>query len=139
MAAPEGPAGRCVQLVLDGEILLFASPLIVEEIREVANRPRIAAKLDLSPARIDQFIESIQVTATLLDEFPEAFTYARDPDDAQYVNLALFAAATVIVSRDNDLLDLMDGSRPEGADFQARFPQLRILTPVRFLKERAGE
>jgi predicted nucleic acid-binding protein len=60
---------------------------------------------------------------------------ARDPDDSHYVNLALAADAKLIVSRDRDLLDLMDNSIPEGLDFQGRFPSLRILDPVAFLRE----
>jgi predicted nucleic acid-binding protein len=81
LAAPNGPAGKCVQLAID-------------------------RKVDL-----------------------------RDPDDAHYVNLALAADARLIVSRDRDLLDLMDSAKPEAAEFQSRFPALRILDPVGFLRE----
>ena len=67
--------------------------------------------------------------------FPETFVYERDPDDAHYVNLALAADAKLIVSRDKDLLDLMDQAKPEGRDFHTRFPTVRILDPVSFLRE----
>jgi len=36
---------------------------------------------------------------------------------------------------DKDLLDLMDSTKPQAADFQDRFPLLRILDPVSFLRE----
>ena len=52
--------------------------------------------------------------------------------------LAVAADAKLIVSRDKDLLDLMDSAKPEAADFQARFPLLRILDPVLFLREIGG-
>ncbi len=81
----------------------------------------------------------IEIVATLLAGFPETFTYQRDPDDAHYVNLALAADAKLIVSRDNDLLDLMDATKPEAAEFQTRYPSLRILSPVGFLREVAAE
>ena len=57
---------------------------------------------------IEEFFQTIQISATILEAFPELFAYARDPDDAHYVNLALAADAKLIVSRDKDLLDLMD-------------------------------
>ncbi|MDP9174026.1 MAG: hypothetical protein M3O30_09195 [Planctomycetota bacterium] len=81
---------------------------------------------------------AIEKAATLLTGFPEVFVYERDPDDAQYINLALAAGAQLIVSRDKDLLDLMDIGRPESAVFQSRFPELRILNPVGFLREMGG-
>lgn len=68
----------------------------------------------------------------------EDVTYDRDPDDAHYVNLALAADARLILSRGKDLLDLMDSTKPEAAEFQKRFPTLRILNPVGFLREVAS-
>jgi predicted nucleic acid-binding protein len=51
------------------------------------------------------------------------------------VNLALVTGSRLIVSRDKDLLSLMDLAQPEGKDFRARFPDLRILNPVAFLSD----
>ena len=45
-----------------------------------------------------------------------------------YLNLALAARVGYLVSRDNDLLDLM-----KDAWFLGKFPQLRIVDPVTFL------
>jgi putative PIN family toxin of toxin-antitoxin system len=135
LAAPEGPAGRCVQLALEGKVSLFISPFVLEELGEVARRPKVVAKLHRVADRIEAFLEAIEIAATLLTGFPEDFSYKRDPDDAHYVNLALAADARLIVSRDSDLLDLMDSSKPEAGEFQKRYPNLLILNPVRFLYE----
>ncbi len=135
LASPNGPAGRCVQLAIDGKVELFLSPTVFEELHDVASRPKVIAKLQLSPDRTQEFIDVIEVTATILAGFPEPFVYERDPDDAHYVNLAVAANANLIVSRDKDLLDLMDSTKRQTADFQERFPQLRILDPVSFLRE----
>lgn len=107
---------------------------MLEELREVASRPKVIAKLGLVPDRVQEFIEAIEIAATVLTGFPEAFAYERDPDDAHYVNLALAADAKWIVSRDKDLLDLTDPTKPESAEFHARFPLLRILSPTAFLR-----
>jgi putative PIN family toxin of toxin-antitoxin system len=135
LASPDGPAGKCVQLVFDGKFDLYLSPTVLEELAEVANRPKVVAKLHLTPNRTQEFLEVIELTATVLVGFPEPFAYRRDPDDAHYVNLAAAAAANVIVSRDKDLLALMDMTDPEAAEFHNRCPRLRILDPVSFLGE----
>lgn len=135
LASPEGPAGQCVQLAIDRKVSLFISPSVLEELREVTSRPKVVTKLRLLTNRVEEFFEAIEVAATLLVGFPEVFSYTRDPDDAQYVNLALAADAKLIVSRDRDLLDLMDVSKVGAAEFQKRFPALRILNPVEFLSQ----
>ena len=135
LGSPEGPAGRCMQLAIDGNVNLFVSPLVLAELRDVASRPKVIEKLHLIADRVEAFFEVIEIAATLLDGFPETFAYQRDPDDAHYVNLAVAADATLIVSRDKDLLDLMDSTKPEAAAFQKNYPALRILTPVGFLRE----
>ena len=37
---PEGPAGRCVSAALNGELTLFVSRFVLDEIRRTANDPR---------------------------------------------------------------------------------------------------
>jgi putative PIN family toxin of toxin-antitoxin system len=135
LAAPDGPAGRCVQLAVDRKVDLFISAFVLEELRRVTSRPKIFAKLHLSAKRVEEFFEVIEITGILLSGFREVFSYPRDHDDAHYVNLALAADARLIVSRDADLLDLMNVAKPEAAEFQRRFPALRILDPVNFLRE----
>ena len=135
LSAPAGPAGHCVRLAISGMVNLFVSTRVLEELREVTGRPRVIAKLHLAADRVEEFFETIELAATLLDGFPEVFVYQRDPDDAHYVNLALAADAKLIVSRDRDLLDLMDLAKPEAAEFQKRYPTIQILDPVGFLRE----
>jgi putative PIN family toxin of toxin-antitoxin system len=135
MSSPCGPAGECVQQAFDHKVELFISSIVIHEFREVAARPKVARKLRLTTESVDLFLHAIEITATLLDEVPEVFTYPRDPDDAHYVNLALAAHATLIVSHDRDLLDLMDANLVESRAFRTRFPDLQIITPVEFLRK----
>src|SRR6476469_4654601 len=102
LAAPGGPSGRCVQLAIDGEVSLFISQTVLEELRDVTSRPKVVAKLHLVAERVEEFLEAIEVAATLIDGFPEIFVYTRDPDDAHYINLAIAADAKLVVSRDKD-------------------------------------
>jgi putative PIN family toxin of toxin-antitoxin system len=111
------------------------SPAVFEALRDVTSRPKVIAKLGLTAERVQEFVEAVEIAATVLTGFPEVFAYQRDPDDAHYVNLAVAADAKLIVSRDTDLLDLMDTTKPEAREFLKRFPRLRILDPVAFLGE----
>jgi len=112
-ASPNGPAGKCVQLAINGDVSLFISSTVLDELRDVTSRPRLMAKLALVDKRVAEFVERLSIAATLLADFPEIFRYSRDPDDAHYVNLALAAGAKLVVSRDKDLLDLMTAVAPE--------------------------
>jgi predicted nucleic acid-binding protein len=107
----------------------------LEELRDVSARSNFIEKLRLEPARVQEFLEAIEIAGTVLSGFPNVFIYERDPDDAHYVNLAIAANAKLIVSRDQDLLDLMDATKPDAFEFQSRFPSFRILNPVAFLRE----
>jgi putative PIN family toxin of toxin-antitoxin system len=134
LSSPHGPAGRCVKLSLDAKVQLFISPAVIDELRDVLCRPKLVHQLHLTAHRVAEFIRAIEAIAIHLEGFPEPFTYKRDPDDAHYVNLALAAEARLIVSRDADLLDLMNLASAEGAAFHRNFPDLLILNPVQFLK-----
>ena len=133
LSSPRGPAGRCMQLAIDGKVRLFISAAVIAELRGVANRPKLIVKLKLTPERVEEFIEVVETSSTLLEEIPCLFRFDRDPADAHYVNLAIAANAKLIVSRDRDLLDLMDATKADGAGFRLRFPSLMILNPVEFL------
>jgi putative PIN family toxin of toxin-antitoxin system len=47
-------------------------------------------------------------SAILLAQVSNDFRYPRDPDDEAVINLAIEAGARYLVSRDKDLLDLMN-------------------------------
>lgn len=49
-----------------------------------------------------------------------------------YINLAIVSDAAYLVSRDNDLLDLMTASTEIARQFRARYPFLRIMTAADF-------
>lgn len=66
---------------------------------------------------------------------PEEYRYDRDPDDECYLNLAIVTKAAYLVSRDNDLLDLMTTSTDVALRFRNRYPFLRIMKAEDFVGE----
>jgi uncharacterized protein len=104
---------------------------ILAEVRDVLGRPKIRRKFPhLTGERVEEFLARAVAQGVVLDEVPEAFRYARDPDDEPYLNLALAARARYLVSRDKDLLDLMADSA-----FRARYPGLSVVDPAALLRE----
>jgi len=71
-------------------------------------------------------------------EVPRIFSYARDPKDEPYINLALAARADYLVTRDTDLLDLAEPANPDGRRIRELHPQLLFIDPVRLLRETIG-
>ncbi len=128
-----GPAARCVEKVRAAEVTLFVTPFILDEIRE--SYLKIPRKYGVTPEQTETMAIAVAGVATIITNVPTVFEYDRDPDDAHYVNLAIAADARLIVSRDKDLLDLMDPTREPGKAFQSRFPSIRIIDPVALLRE----
>jgi len=133
---PNGPAGRCKQLVDRGAIELYVSEEALAEVAEVLSRPRtrrLAPALTLEV--IEAFIADIRLKSICLRNIPEEYHFERDPKDEPYINLAIVARAKFIVSRDNDLLDLMKPGSQASSEFQRRYPLLKIITPTDLLAE----
>lgn len=109
------------------------------EVRRTASRLELQERFpQLRSASFDQMLDRLLTVAVMVNDVPEVFRYARDPDDAHYVNLAIAARARLIVSRDRDLLTLSDLSTPAGRDFAARFPSIDVVTPAALLRELDG-
>jgi putative PIN family toxin of toxin-antitoxin system len=134
-ARPSGPAGACLQAVRDGRLVLFISPEIMAEVRDVLTRPKTLRKFPaLTSGAVDVFLQDLLDRASLLTDVPTAYTLDRDPKDEPYINLAIAAGAAYLVSRDKDLLDLM-----ADVDFRKQFPTMIILDPPALLRVLANQ
>lgn len=70
----------------------------------------------------------------MVADVPPRFRYERDPDDEPYLNLAIAAGASYLVSRDKDLLDLQAMTSEPGEELRMLLPQISILDPLEFLR-----
>jgi putative PIN family toxin of toxin-antitoxin system len=134
-ARSEGPAASCLRRAEAGDVELFISPEGIAELRDVLNRPRIRKRFPpLTDEGVARFFRRLEQTAVVVDPVPELVKLSRDPKDAKYLNLAIAAGAKLVVSRDNDLLDLMTGSDTDAETFRTSYPEITILDPVAFLR-----
>jgi predicted nucleic acid-binding protein len=83
---------------------------------------------------VDAFIAWVRSFSTIAFVVPKHMSYPRDPDDEPYLNLAIAAQASYIVSRDNDLLNLMQSQDEVSLFFRKQFPNIRILDAVSFIE-----
>ncbi|MBI1900886.1 MAG: putative toxin-antitoxin system toxin component, PIN family [Planctomycetia bacterium] len=129
-ASPEGPARRCLRLVDQGEVALFVSNEILDEVRDVLTRLKTRRRFPLLTfEKAVAFLENVKDKAVAFSQVPRVVSLPRDPKDEPYLNLAVAAGAQFLVTRDRDLLDLM-----QDQTFRAAHPGLSIVDPVAFLQ-----
>jgi uncharacterized protein len=124
-----GPAFACFELAEAKQVALHLSPAILDEVKRTLARPSLRRKYSsITDARVAKFLEHAVNAGTMMQDPPQAFALSRDPKDEPYLNLAVAANATHLVTRENDLLSLMAESV-----FRTQFPALSIVDPSAFL------
>ena len=132
---PVRPAAAVCNLLAANDIAVHISSRLRSEIEKVFFRPIVRAKNpQITDLQVEMMLALIDNKATRISNPPPRITYPRDPNDESVINLALHIQADYIVTRDKDLLDLMDENSPEGRNFCAMFPELKIVDPVTFLR-----
>jgi len=131
----KGAAHRCRKLVDDNLIELYISRDIFNEVKNVLTRPEIRAKFPHATAKAAvAFIEDINKKAVFVRSVKKHFELPRDRKDEPYINLAVEVGAQYIVSRDNDLLDLMTNFDADSKAFRQKFRRLKVVEPIEFLR-----
>lgn len=133
-ALGKSPAAACFRLVEERIIKLFVSEETLNELEEVLKRDFIKERFDLTDEVIAEFLSNIRILAEVFIDVPKVFNLPRDVDDEAYINLAVESEADFIVTRDNDLLDLMTDYDVASKEFRQKFRPLRVVQPVEFLK-----
>lgn len=124
-----GPAGACLAFVETGQVKLFLSAVTLDEIRDVLQRPSIRRAFpQLTDQNIQDFLDDLLDKGHMVQDVPHVYTFQRDSDDEPFLDLAIATQASFIVTRDNDLLDLM-----KDETFRKSYLGISILDPVAFL------
>ena len=89
----------------EGRITLLTSPALLAELDEVMSREKFAARIAQVGSSVTLLLTGYRALVTPVRPAVIQPT-ARDPDDDHVLACALGANATLIVTRDRDLLDL---------------------------------
>lgn len=97
----KGPPYRCVVAAEAGLVSLVLSGPIASELRE-----KLIEKFDVPQAEADAVIDRLKTHAVIVSTPGRSGWVKEDPDDDKFIDAALTAEATLIVSGDRHLLDL---------------------------------
>lgn len=82
---------------------VYFSKSTFEELQKVIKYPRIKENLDSS--KLSKIIADLRYSCIFLEP-KEKIQFERDPNDAQFLELALASKADLLISADKDLLEL---------------------------------
>ena len=128
-------AWRCLQLAIEGKLVVCMSEAVLAEIDEVLRRPEIRELFPmLDDARVDALVGWLREFAVFLDPVPHVFDYPLDPKDEPYIDLAIKAGGVYLVSWDKHIKRLGSPKNPEGKRFMTEYPEVSVLDPKGFLE-----
>jgi len=114
-----GKPRRVLDLVISGSVDCTLSTGILDELKDVLQRPRFGFSADVC----FHIIEELHGACDIISPSVSVDVIRSDPDDNRILECAVEAQAHFIVSGDRDLLDL------------GKFKKIRILSPADYLKE----
>jgi putative PIN family toxin of toxin-antitoxin system len=115
-----GVPHQLLQAAETGALTLVTTPTIIEELREVLDRPKFAKRISALTTSTGELIESLLTTVEIIQDPPIKPIVRKDPDDDKVLACAVAARVRWIVSGDDHLLTLK------------RYKRLRIVTPREF-------
>ena len=118
-----GNPRRILEAAHSGTIELFTSLKLIAELEEVLGRGKFAAIISKAESSPREIVRNYRLVATVINAEPVDPVVIRDPDDDEVIACAVASRSEVIVSGDNDLLDLK------------RYKNIRILTATELLSE----
>jgi uncharacterized protein len=97
----KGPPYRCLMAVEAGLVLLVLSDALTSELRE-----KLTGKFEVPAVEVDAIIDRFKARAENVPAQGRSGWVTQDPDDDKFIDAALTAGATTIVSGDRHLLAL---------------------------------
>jgi putative PIN family toxin of toxin-antitoxin system len=101
-----GKPGQFLALAGEGDVRLYTSRLLLDELRQTLERPKFSKAVAATGLTIDQIIADYRRLCILARPRPLEKAVSRDPDDDHVLAAALAARADVLVTGDDDLLVL---------------------------------
>ena len=101
-----GTPNRLVQMAIDGDIVLYTSPELLDELLEVLKRQHLASRLGSRHTSVAQAVALYGDLAVRVSPGSAPRVVPGDADDDHVIAAAIAARADFIVSGDRHLLSL---------------------------------
>jgi putative PIN family toxin of toxin-antitoxin system len=108
--------------VREGTLIFISSPALLAELAEAISRPKFDTILARSNTSRERSLVEVRELTEVIAPPPLAAPVCRDPDDDAVLALGIAASVDLIVSGDQDLLDLKT------------FQGIAIVTPAEALR-----
>ena len=119
---PESAPGRVLSLADKGVFALHYSLILLEEIKRSLHNTKLKAAYGYKDDAVEAWCADLHDIGFLLKApLPDIRAVCRDPDDDHVIAAAVAVKAEIIVTGDNDLLDL------------GRYKNIRIVRVARLL------
>lgn len=113
---------KIIEKAEKGQIQLFTSLEILEELKGVLARKKFTEKLENSELTVEKAITKINLLSTIIEPRRKLRVITADPEDNRILECASVAQVNFIISGDHHLLDLK------------RFEDVEILTSKEYLR-----
>ena len=97
---------RLLELAADGAIILYTSPVLLEELEDVLGREHLAQRLAVKSSSVEQALKDYADLAIQVVPQSVPRVVPDDVDDDHVIAAAAMADAHAIVSGDSDLLTI---------------------------------
>ena len=131
----QSASGQILSACQRRQIVPLLSRAILFEYRSILRRPAILEKYpELAQPRVGHAIERLLYVSEFRRRAGVHFSFPRDPKDSPFLELAISASATHLITTDQDMLALVGGRDDASKRFRQR-TATRIRRPDDFIAE----
>jgi putative PIN family toxin of toxin-antitoxin system len=136
LANRNSASGRVLWHCENRHALLLISRAVQAEYRHVLGSAEILRRNpDITQESIQLVLRRLRYVGQYVARVSAQFRFDRDPLDAPFIELAIEASASHLVTSDNDLLSLPRGHDDAAKRLRQRLPRLHIVRLASFLRE----
>jgi putative PIN family toxin of toxin-antitoxin system len=129
----QSASGQILRACQRRQVLPLMSRAILSEYRAILRRPSILEKYpELEHPRVADAIERLLYVSELHRPVGVRFSFPRDPKDSPFLELAIAASATHLITTDQDMLSLAAGRDDASKRFRQRTATL-VQRPEDFI------
>lgn len=132
---PRSTSGSILKACEVRRVIPLLSTAVLREYREILQRPSILKRYpELKRPENNVALERVLYFGDLYRRVQTRFSFPRDPKDEPFLELAIAAQATHLVTTDDDMLSLPTGRDDAARRFRQRAAHTQILPPEEFMQ-----